>query len=160
LDTALTVLAIQQFAHRLAAGFVRLFRILVLGAARAATGRGIGSVRLTALRATVGKAGLVRLKLKLLRADNADFNGKGHADFRIQRAGKVLCGKKGPIRSGFWLGLEFGLTVLQFNGIFHGLAAIFFLQLRGLLLHELLERVQVGGAFFAGFLPCVGKRLK
>src|SRR5579859_18617 len=61
----LTILPIQQFAHCLAAGFVRFLGILVLGAARAATGRGIGSVRLTACRTAVGKAGLVRLELKL-----------------------------------------------------------------------------------------------
>jgi hypothetical protein len=62
---ALTVLAIQQLAHGLAAGFVRFFRILVLGAAHAARGCRLSSVSFAACRASVGEAGFVRLELKL-----------------------------------------------------------------------------------------------
>jgi hypothetical protein len=104
---ALTVLAIQQFAHRLAAGFVRLFRILVLRAASAATGRRIGGVSFAASGTAVGKAGLVRLQLKLFCANHADFNGEGHDIFRIQGAGKVLFKKS---RSGQAFGLAFSLA--------------------------------------------------
>jgi hypothetical protein len=86
----LTVLPIQQLAHRLTAGFVRFFRILVLGAAHAAFCRRLSSVSLAARRTPIRKAGFVRLELKLFCANSANFNGKGHAVFRIQRAGKCV----------------------------------------------------------------------
>jgi hypothetical protein len=62
---ALAVLAVQQFAHRLAAGFVRFFGILVLGAAHAAFRRRLSSVSFAARWASIGEAGFVRLELKL-----------------------------------------------------------------------------------------------
>jgi hypothetical protein len=75
----LTVFAIQQLAHGLAAGFIGVPGVLALDGVHAALGRRLGWLCFTTLRTAVGKAGLVRLELKLLRANNANFNGKGHA---------------------------------------------------------------------------------
>ena len=42
---------------------------------------------------------------------------------------------------GFRFGLQFDLTVLHFYGVLHGVAAVFFFELGGLLLDEFLEGI-------------------
>jgi hypothetical protein len=109
---ALAVLPVQQFAHRLAAGFVRLFRILVLRAASAATGRRLGSFRFAACRAPIGEAGLVRLQLKLFCANHADFNGKAMIFLGYKEREKCCSRKAEAVRLLAWLSAWPGRSVV------------------------------------------------
>jgi hypothetical protein len=82
----LAVLAVEEVAHRLAAGLVRFIRGLAFVGGHAALGCGTGCFGgagfLCALGAAVCEAGFVGLQFKLLVADGADFDGKGHVRLR------------------------------------------------------------------------------
>jgi len=82
------VFAVEEVAHGLTAGFVRLFGGLAFVGGHAAPGRGVGwfgGVRLLlgALGAAVGEAGFVWFQLELFFADGADFDGERHFGSRM-----------------------------------------------------------------------------
>ena len=73
------VLAVEEVAHGLTAGFVGFPGGLAFFCAHAA--RGCGAARFfCALGAAVGEAGFVGFELELLFADGADFDGERHFD--------------------------------------------------------------------------------
>jgi hypothetical protein len=76
--SALAVLAVEQVAHRVSPGFVRLRQSLALVGVHAPLGYRISRVRFTTSRTTIRKPRLARLQLKLFRADGADFDRKCH----------------------------------------------------------------------------------
>jgi hypothetical protein len=73
----LAILAVEQVAHSFLPSLVYFFYI-----AECVGVRTTGHFRIrygrAALRAAVREAWLIRLQLEFLRADNADFDGKGH----------------------------------------------------------------------------------
>src|SRR5215469_6567648 len=79
------ILAVQQVAHRSPPRGVHLAVALAsLTLIHAAPRRRVSLLDLTALRTAVGKAGLVRLQLKFLRADHTVSDRKSH-DFMVRR---------------------------------------------------------------------------
>src|SRR5580698_1447564 len=84
--TALAVLPIQQIAHCFPALFVRFLGRLALVAVHAALGGWGFCFGGAALRTVVGKAGLVRLELKLFRADSTGSDRKSHTKYHTTLA--------------------------------------------------------------------------
>ena len=79
-SSGLTILAVKELAHRAPASLIRFSHSLAFIGVHAALRCGVitwfGS---TALWARVGETGLIRLQLKLLPAEGADFNRKNHS---------------------------------------------------------------------------------
>ena len=82
----LTILAIEQRAHRLSPSLVCFTHCLALIRVHGAPSRRGAWFRSAARRAAVGETGLVRFQFELLRADRADFEGESHLSFMIRRA--------------------------------------------------------------------------
>lgn len=81
----LTVLTIEQVAHRFSAGLVRAIRSLSFVSIHATLFRRLSGFWVAACRTAVGKAGFIRLQLKLFRADGTNFDRKSHSKSMIQR---------------------------------------------------------------------------
>src|SRR5208282_2399132 len=113
-----TVFAVKKVAHRLAAGFVRLFLAFALVGVHAALGYGFGGFSFAAGRATVREAWLIRLQLEVLGADGTDFDGKRHPIIMQQTGGNFPRPRRSGTRS------------VRADGFFASFAA-FLSELRG-----------------------------
>src|ERR1700722_8880415 len=84
--TQSTILPIEQIPHRLPPSLIGFTQRLALVGIHSMLSRGRGFLGCAALGATIGKTGLIRLKLELLFADAADFDWESHLRSMILRA--------------------------------------------------------------------------
>ena len=85
----LTILAVEEVAHRLPASFVGFTCSLAFLGVHVALGRWGRRFRGAAIRTVVGETGFVRLELELFSADSADSCWESHVRSMI-RAHHVL----------------------------------------------------------------------
>ncbi len=92
----LTILAVEQLAHRLPAGLIRFADSFPFISVHAATCGGFSRVRGAAVQTAIGETGLVRLQFELFPADSAGFDGESHAFYDTTQA--IFC--ESPAREG------------------------------------------------------------
>lgn len=87
----LVVLTVKQIAHRSPSGFVHFTLIPALNNIHAVFTDLVTFLGNAALRTAVRETRFVRLQFELLRADDADFDGKRHYLFMITETGACGC---------------------------------------------------------------------
>jgi hypothetical protein len=85
-ERPLAILAVEQIAHSLSPSLVRFLHRLALVGVDCLFLDGIDAFGLAARRTAVGKAGLIRLQVEFLRADDALSAWKCHFAIMIQRS--------------------------------------------------------------------------
>jgi hypothetical protein len=81
----LAILAVEEVAHGLPSGLVRLSHRLAFVGVHTALRYGIRRFGGATLRAAIGETGFIRLQLELFFADDTDFDRKCHTDSILRR---------------------------------------------------------------------------